>query len=784
MSTDMGARAFHARSVDPVTFNRVLLQPNVLKGRYLTKIIRYASQLTVDGEAAAQVMRDHVANGTTSEHPGVQDIQNDPSMSDSLKASFLEMYIEGAQENQFPYFSTRHATMLSFRYAVDGVALPPYTPLAIWRDTVMGEGRIPYPKLNREGVDKTLYGLNNPLPEAIALQTLKEESVTEFANNPRDFLDYWERPLGVLDIFDSEYNCSVSNEAYHQQMMRFKYQLDFYVGDRPFPGAVGHFTYTQGSDEQVLSVVTMRLDTHTLPKNIDKHFGDRMKAEMRDVALKQLSKDLSEYITDYQGTLSDALSKAQRQFGTQTVEQVLPYMAQDQWSTGVQADPRKTKDRQQFTKRVTKVNAKGIQRGNTRLLFYRPQPLSRLAEAHQVTTPFWRLDFQKTDRVEMPLQGDPVRYNQDLNELDNIDVDSDAFQYWMHYGGMKDALEAHDQYVTNKLKNRESLYQFPGTNAAHELLRSSGIHVKRGYKSQLTDLLKRTEIMDSMGAFDFQNWSFEKLKAYPNGTFTMSEHRMDKTKVMREIRAQRNLSRRETRAQLSMSEPELGLQCFKTHWPRFLEEVLQVADLYVHAGYASSVEMAYNFDEVNLATKAQSARLWLDMHQSKLSNLPSLFELTMGKALSKALLNSPSHFAEANALISRELPSLLDALTTARDRWHPLLTNLRAQLPEWQLQAEQAPSTLPNMHKAFYDVVSTLHPTAEALPFSVWGFNDSFRPRAPEFALKMGLKLAKINQIDAWTKGLETDVDLTLRKLKRPVAQNLSLADRMRALKQ
>ena len=141
----MDEGAFHARAFDPGCYNRVALQPNVLKARFLEKMVRYASQLTVDFEIKAHEFKILVRDGREMEHPGYRDIADDLNIPPKAKKAFLEMYKECAQEPIFTSFSEEHALLLSFRWSIDGIGAAPYRPLAIWEQTKRGEGRIPYP---------------------------------------------------------------------------------------------------------------------------------------------------------------------------------------------------------------------------------------------------------------------------------------------------------------------------------------------------------------------------------------------------------------------------------------------------------------------------------------------------------------------------------------------------------------------------------------------------------------------------------------------------------------
>ena len=91
LSCDIDARALHARAYDPVGYNRAALQPNVLKPKHLDKIVRFASQLTLDSIRIAKEFKALVAEGRELEHEGYRCIYDDPNIPPKTKKAFLEM---------------------------------------------------------------------------------------------------------------------------------------------------------------------------------------------------------------------------------------------------------------------------------------------------------------------------------------------------------------------------------------------------------------------------------------------------------------------------------------------------------------------------------------------------------------------------------------------------------------------------------------------------------------------------------------------------------------------
>lgn len=130
ISSSMSERALHARAFDAVTYNRIALQPNILKPKHLDKIVRFASQLTQDSISHSEHFKTLVEQGRQDEHEGVSCIKNDMSLPPKIKKAFLEMYQEALLDpkNLNYYFSEIHATLLSFRWSLDGIGAP-FRPL-------------------------------------------------------------------------------------------------------------------------------------------------------------------------------------------------------------------------------------------------------------------------------------------------------------------------------------------------------------------------------------------------------------------------------------------------------------------------------------------------------------------------------------------------------------------------------------------------------------------------------------------------------------------------------
>ncbi|EGQ8013373.1 hypothetical protein HFM15_001642 [Vibrio cholerae] len=178
LSIDITQRAFHAKAIDQVAYNRIALQANILKPEALESLVRLFSQISILSAERAAEFRDFVESGRAEQHPAVQEIASDKSLNAKARRAFQEMYIEEAQKPLIELFSEKHAIYLSFRWSLDGIQAYPFTPLAIWNECITNKKNwIEWPSFNSE-IDTPKKSLNDPtnkLPDAVMMPVLQSK---------------------------------------------------------------------------------------------------------------------------------------------------------------------------------------------------------------------------------------------------------------------------------------------------------------------------------------------------------------------------------------------------------------------------------------------------------------------------------------------------------------------------------------------------------------------------------------------------------------------------------
>lgn len=667
LSIDMDARALHARAYDPVVFNRVALQPNILKPRYLEKMIRYAGQLTLDSRIAANEFKYLVSQGREMEHEGYRDIAEDPFMPPKTKKAFLEMYKECAQDPEClnVLFSDKHAIVLSFRWAIDGIGAAPYRPLAIWEGLKKNKGWIPYPLLNTEY--EARYGAlslnnNSELPEAVMMPVYEYEDMENYPLNPSPLLDLWTRPNDLSDLFDAEQNCSLSTSAKHNAQLELTWQ--------PFVSMskTGEVVFES-------TILSARLNGKLLPELTHgilsklgeiERFKETVSKEWkllmtknRDVSPEQLDASINAWMAEFN-------SKPLRaRFDLANFEQVTLF-------TGFSEQARKQAPAINFTRRVTKVRRNQIERGNTRMVFYSHQPDSRLYLAHKQEVSLFVPNFQVVRQKFVAVHnGEQDAFNEDA--LQSIFVDEQAYLNWLESGGMARALSIHDAKLRERRGNRSAMRYYGGTIPAEQLMANGVISVDMGYYSNLLNIIRRTQVFDMIGFFGLQNKSAKEVLSHPCA-IPMAKHRQDKYAVLKKIQAHRRKQRKLVRE----SSNEIHLKQSLDFW-------LDVAkhSVYKMAGeqVTHSCRLRFHTGDVSPRKSANVAALWLAMNLSEIHDAGDLLgKLLTAKQLS-ALKSDGAKYLEISQWFTRELSALADFIESTRRTWAPVLHLLETWSP-------------------------------------------------------------------------------------------------------
>lgn len=681
LSTQMDARALHARAFDSVGFNRVALQPNTLRPRLLEKLVRFASQLTVDSIRAAAEFKALVESGREMEHAGYREIAEDPFMPPKTKMAFLEMYKEGAADpaclNEL--FSLEHALLLSFRWSLDGVGGAMYRPLAIWLEISEGKGWIPYPKLNSEL--KTPVTLQSePLPEAVMMPVLKLEDAKQFALEPFNLLSLWRRPADISDMFDADRNCTITRQADYLADIDVSYLQSVELLPITLDEVCSSFDVvveTVTGDQAVrvvpapVEILSVKLEGKVIRGNAAKQLIDsglqdeiteRLKAKID--AIQYLKADA----TDITTAVMEALAPVT---GEQRIQRKVKHLRKDTLFAGYSDTARNVLAPMSFTKRVTKIKGNKISRGNTRMTFYAPQVDSRLHLAHKQETSFLVPDFSSHTEKFIGTHDAALLAN-DTDALENILVSQEGLAKWIAFGGMTRAKEQHDQYLRNTIQKRHlrglkasSVRQYAGTHVAEHLLAEGVISIEKTYWAQLRAILKRTHIFNELGLFMFQSMSVADVQAHPKA-ITMAQHRADKAQILAHVRAHRNAQRRNVKAGGLTDVVAQNLSHFKA-------AAINAISAMTHEYFSDVFKLRFNTSEVSSRTKADVSSLWLSLYLDGVDSLNDVLSTVMPPAQLATLKTEPKSYMEASKACAAVVAEIRDSIHAALSAWSPLV---------------------------------------------------------------------------------------------------------------
>jgi 3'-phosphoadenosine 5'-phosphosulfate sulfotransferase (PAPS reductase)/FAD synthetase len=570
LSTTTSARAMHPKACDEVGGQRVAMQPNVLKARYLEKMAWYASQLAVDSQKAAAEFREFARKGDLLSHPGYADIYHDPFLSDKARVAMLDMYVACAKEPLFTTYSMKHATVQSMNWALLGVATFSFRPLAIWNDVANLGKRKPYPLLNSEWEAK--FGkitLANNLPDAVMFPLLNKKR--EAAFNPvhtEPYLSLHERPVSSLNLIEDDMNC--------------------------------HF---QERNEKIVRATNdngkIKIAGRTLSDNAASHL------------LKELS-----------GT--DKTSFFIRNLETTAFQ----YYPRD---CAIKATRRSCK-----TERVISRVAGKILRGNTRLKFY--NPMGDVSHDTMTSTkPLVTMNFLNVVEPRYYLSTPDLS---NYEQISNIHIDDSTyggfgeFESWEDYV-LHHALEIHDREFRSAF-DRQSVEgrgrRFGSTYPIYWLLTQAGLSIKSHYQPTFEAMVKRTELYDQVGLLNLANKPHSHIQKAPYA-ISMNQHRQDKVKWVNDIRHYRNELRRDRHAmaagdlKLIKERAQKDLELFAAHAVSALNVISAAARV--------NITEAQHHSELNIASKAQIAQLWLDMYEPEMLDAGKFISLVMPRELAK-----------------------------------------------------------------------------------------------------------------------------------------------------
>jgi 3'-phosphoadenosine 5'-phosphosulfate sulfotransferase (PAPS reductase)/FAD synthetase len=682
LSTQMEARAMHARAFDPVGFNRVALQPNTLRPRHLEKLVRFASQLTVDSIRAAAEFKALVGSGREMEHAGYREIAEDPFMPPKTKIAFLDMYKECAVDptclNEL--FSLEHALLLSFRWSLDGVGGAMYRPLAIWLEISEGKGWIPYPKLNSE-LQTPVTLQSEPLPEAVMMPVLKQEDAKPFALEPFNLLSLWRRPADISDMFDADRNCTITRQADYLANIDVSYLQRVELQPIALDEVCSAFDVVVETEtgEQAVRVVpapaeilSVKLEGKVIRGSVAKQLID---SGLQDEITEQLKAKIYaiQYLKADAADITSAVMEVLAPVtGEQRIQRKVKHLRKDTLFAGYSDTSRNAPAPMSFTKRVTKIKGNRISRGNTRMTFYAPQVDSRLHLAHKQEISLLVPDFSSHTEKFIGTHDAALLAN-DTEALENILVSQERLAKWIAFGGMTRAKEQHDQYLRNTIQKRHlrgfkasSVRQYAGTHVAEHLLAEGVISIEKTYWAQLRAILKRTHIFNEMGLFMFQSMSVADVQAHPKA-IAMAQHRADKAQILAHVRAHRNAQRRNVKAGDLTDVVAQNLSHFKT-------AAIDAISAMTHEYFSDAFKLRFNTSEVASRTKADVSSLWLSITLDGVDSLNDVLSTVMPPAQLATLKTEPKSYMEASKACAAVVAEIRDSIHSALSAWSPLVT--------------------------------------------------------------------------------------------------------------
>jgi 3'-phosphoadenosine 5'-phosphosulfate sulfotransferase (PAPS reductase)/FAD synthetase len=701
LSTDMDARALHARAFDPVGFNRVALQPNTLQPRHLEKMVRYASQLSIDSIQAAADFKLLVEQGREMEHSGYRDIANDMSIPPKTKKSFLEMYKECAQEpqNLNDLFSFKHALLLSFRWSIDGIGSAPYRPLAIWKQIEKGEGRIPYPLLNSELAERNVEVSLQPskkLPEAVMMPILKNEDPTQYAMSPVSLLDLWTRPLDGSDIYDEERNCSIVRSASNTVDVAVHYNQGYSVNHISFEQFDPATSVSLKDGENTL-LFRIKPTSPVISKAVvdGKIISDKALSLIENSGVTQAIADvfyekLANFCVHFSslpkvGDAADQMNEMKSRLSTVfpsecILKRELKHFKKEMVFTGYNENGRKLVVNHKFTRRVVKKVSGKLVKGNTRMTFY---PIVMDSSAHLakkqevcILTP----DFNTHTHKFIGTHNAAHLMSSDSDVVENLLVDDQAIEQWLLIDGLEKAMEQHDMHFKRIYRMRhqrgaskfKSIRQYGGTHVAEQLLADGVISCESAYWSQLQAILKRTHIFNELGLFSFQSMKAEDVELHPRA-ISMAQHRQDKVKVLLVIREHRNAQRRA----MKNARQKDSVTCEQS-FAQFEAITMNAIHAMTMDLNSSIFKLRFDTADVEPATKAKVYDLWLALNYDGLTHIDKITSKLMTMSQFKQLKENSVDYMQYGQSVLAMLKRIGTQVDHSINEWSPLLCCMKS----------------------------------------------------------------------------------------------------------
>lgn len=802
LSTDMKARALHAKAYDKVTFGRIAMQPNVLKPRYLEKLVRLFAQLSIISERRAADFRELIAQGKTELHPGMIEIQQDPTLNAKARRRYLQMYKEQAQKPQIKIFSERHAIYLSYRWGMDGIACLPFRPLAVWRDLNSDEKAwIPFPKTNAEWESETgkkikLVDPNYPLPEAIMMPVFKYEEPEHYVENYQSLLSFWKRPADTSDITLEQgfNNCTLEKVSKHGVPVKTEANISMSINEIEKEGDGYKIMAFLGDDEGPTEICNVQFSTPVMgkvwingkvaPKSFTTDYEKSTFSGLAESRIRAVMDSLTEKIME---TEFSSLRKA-RQFVERTLASefpskkptmlagTIPFLRIGTLGIEYKAKSRQAGAKLHFTKRVTRKKAGKLERGNTRMKFYPMEPDSRLHDAHVNPLDMFEVDFTSHYEKAIFNQHELINADGELFDGAKIAVTEQSVEMFKTLGGMKEALELHDSYLRKAIKRREPVRQFISTCAAEILNAQGGVLVSPSYINTYRELLKRTQLFAEIGALDFQAKSAEEIAQQP-WAITMKQHRKDKIAVLNMVRKLRVRQRNRIKAELSGVDVESRITAQVN---RLFDDAENNLVQGVNALCANIFNSQFDTHEISLAQRATTHKTWLLLNQEALTTFDGLKRHALTPAQRHFLSLDAKALSCFGTLVERRMKKIAEIAGDTMKEWLPLKQSI-IRIRKDIAHAEQMDTGVVDIRgdalEAFWKVVETQHPHTPGALFEPDARH--MKPNLNNLKVMLDKQIKRTKEVMNWVTELSTQAESESRSLKRRTLAKVDLSSRL-----
>ncbi|MFA0230979.1 MULTISPECIES: hypothetical protein, partial [unclassified Vibrio] len=711
---DNSKRALHSKAYDEIVFNRILLQPNILKAKYLEKMVWYACQLTMDSHKAAAEFRDYERSGNLENHPGYKDILDDTSIHPKTKKAFLEMYRAEAGKPQFDVFSEKHAVLLSAKWAIDGITSSSYKPLNIFHRVKEGEA-LPYPKLNSEleaiGVQ---IKMDRNLPNIVAIKTMNESSTTptEYLQSGIRIEDLYELPTHINgSTQEQNHNCTVAEVPTNGTELKVSIKCSLSIASAKNESTAGFFFTNSGG-------LYVNLNTMTIDKLTSQQLTvtNKLKQELNSQLLEHSKSYLIDYFDDLESRtlgLSDLeivelLNKSITSLNEGFQVKVhLPYISGSEVGFLPRTDEVKSTRRNETSPRVVLRKGGLIQKGNSRVKSYpiNLEPISALKSIR--TVDFMDVDFSTTRKSTRICTVNTISSsNDDVLDYTNIDFDMEKYELWKVSGGLGRALSTHDnevkqQYLTRHNRPISSFRRYNSYNVINTLFGEAGLFVKKSYQKTFESLLRRTCLYAEIGAYELANMTHNELstKSY---AIDMKTHRTNKAQMLMEIRRIRNAKRNEYKK--LKTQHSYTNELFEM-LNKFIEGQIHSARSAITLGFEGRANCVFFDNPISLVERSNSYMTLGYIHNEHFKSPSSLIQKVFG-------LKTANHLKAKNEY--RNLNSMISKLNH-----HKLTLELRKEISHYHMCAKELDNLIqaleadsPNIQEArgvFNRIMSKYH---------------------------------------------------------------------------